>query len=80
MKKECYGRMFPDMLDLQINRESRGTVFGALVQSVGLGVQGRRVSLDSAAWEQCTRCPDYGSCYDLSLGKLALQEALLRYG
>jgi hypothetical protein len=80
MKTECYGRIFPDMLDLRINRENRGKVFGAFVQSVGVGVQNRRVSLDSAAWEECTKCADYRSCYDLSLGKLALQEAVLRYG
>jgi hypothetical protein len=80
MKQECYGRIFPDMLDLRINRENRGKVFGAFVQSAGVGVQDRKVSLDSAAWEGCTKCPDYRSCYDLSLGKLALQEAVLWYG
>ena len=80
MNKECYGRIFPDLLNLRINRENRGKAFGAFVQSIGVGVQDRKVSVDSEAWEECTKCPDYRSCYDLSLGTLALQEAVLRYG
>jgi hypothetical protein len=72
--------MFPDLLELRRNRKNRGKVFGAFVQSFGVGVQERKVSVDDAAWDECLNCAEYRSCYDLGMGQLAMQEAVLRYG
>ena len=63
-----------------MNYPNDGQVFGAMVQSVGLGIQDRKISVDLDEWEKCTACPDYKTCYDLSLGTVALQEAVLRHG
>jgi hypothetical protein len=80
MKKECYGSIFPDLLRMHANQRARGKVFSAFVRSVGVGVQERQVSVDESAWEECAKCPDYRTCYDLSMGKTVLEEAVLRYG
>jgi hypothetical protein len=80
MKRECYGKLFPDLLQLPRNKMNQGHVFGAMVQSVGVGVQDRKLSVNAAEWEKCAVCPDYRTCYDLSLAKLALQQAVLSVG
>ena len=71
---------FPDVLNLEINRVNRGKVFSAFVQCIGVGVQDRKIGIDKQSWDDCETCPDYRSCYDLSLGKLTLQKAVLSHG
>jgi hypothetical protein len=77
MRPECYGKIFPDMLNFTRNKVNQGHVFGATVQSFGLGVQDRKMSVDFSVWEKCLACPEYRTCFDLSLGKLIFQEAVL---
>jgi hypothetical protein len=80
MADECYGRMFPDMLQLTANRRSAGKVFSAEVKSFGIGVQGRDVSVDWEQWAKCKACPEYRTCYDMSLGRFVLESNLVSYG
>jgi hypothetical protein len=54
----------------------RGKVFGYHLVSRGLGIQDRRVDADAAQWESCLACPEFDSCFVLSLGKLALEQAV----
>jgi hypothetical protein len=76
MKTECYGAMFPPVAALETNREVRGKVFSYHLLSRGLGLQDRKVDADAAQWAACLACPDFDGCYALSLGKLALEQAV----
>jgi hypothetical protein len=68
--------MYPPAAVTQTNRDVRGKVFGYHLISRGLGIQERRVNVDGAAWESCLACPEFDGCFALSLGKLALEQAV----
>lgn len=72
------GDLFPDLLLLEKNVLNRGRVLGVYLAAIGLGVQERRVVEDPKAWKACIESPNFRSCYDLSVAKLHLQEALSR--
>ena len=76
MKPECYGAMYPSFAVTEVNREVRGKVFGYHLVSRGLGIQERAVDVDLAQWETCLACPEFDGCFALSLGKLALEQAV----
>ena len=60
-KRECYGKLFPNVRRLEANTPlSRAAEF----------------TLDEAKWERCTQCPHYRTCYDLSMAVLALNHAV----
>jgi hypothetical protein len=71
-QETCYGNLFPDLNQLDVNKTIKGRAFAVLVESKGIGVSARTVSVDRKAWEQCIACEDYRSCYDLSIAKLLL--------
>ena len=72
----CYGAMFPDVASLEHNVPCRGRAFTAEVRSQGLGIQSRQLKIDREACAKCVACPDYRTCYDLGMAKLALQQLL----
>ena len=43
----------------------------------GTGAQGRSLEVKREAWEKCVACPDYRTCYDLSLAKLEMNDVLM---
>lgn len=72
----CLGRIFPDLAQLEYNKPLKSQVFTVLLESSGLFVQRRTVQVDEAAWKACQQCPDYRSCYDLSLAHFLLLQAV----
>jgi hypothetical protein len=68
--------MFPDLDRLEDNRPLRGKVFTVLVESKGIGVSGRTITVDPDQWQACVACEQYRGCYDLSMGKLLLTHAV----
>lgn len=75
-RRDCYGRMFPDLDRLEVNRPLAGKAFEVLVRSLGIGVASRRVTVRPDEWSECTACEGYRDCYDLSMAKLALATGL----
>ncbi len=75
-KPECYGKMFPSLLDRPPNREVRGEVFGYEIQAPGIGVMRRHADFDEAAWNRCLACPEHPGCYRLSTSMLLLESCL----
>jgi len=69
--------LFPDLRHLANNGDNRGRVASIFMESIGLGIQGRHVTVDEAAWKECVKHPNFRACYDLSMAKLALQNAML---
>lgn len=74
---ECYGKMFPDFTRLKRKEPLEGQAFTALVVSSGTGAQGRTLAVKREAWEKCVSCPDYRTCYDLSLARLLMNNILM---
>jgi hypothetical protein len=77
-RQDCYGGMAPDFERLRYNRPAEGKAFRVLVESVGVGTQRRELTFKPEGWAGCVECPDYRTCYDLSMAKLALSSALAR--
>jgi hypothetical protein len=75
-RKPCYEKMFPDFAHEHLNQRNHGKAFSVLVESAGIGVQRRTLMPKPDEWEDCLHCPDYRTCYDLSMAKLQLWQAL----
>ncbi len=76
--RECYGRLLPDFEHLNYNKPTEGKAFRVFVESIGAGRQRREEELKPEAWDECVACADYRACYELSMAKLALHQALAR--
>jgi hypothetical protein len=74
---DCYGTLLPDVTRLEKNMKLESPAFSALVVSHGIGVQNRAVEVKRDGWEKCTACPDYRTCYDLSLARLLMNTVLV---
>jgi hypothetical protein len=72
--------MYPDLSHRRTNVTQQGKVFDTYVASSGIGVQSRTFSIKPEAWQECTRCPEYRFCYDLSLATLLLGGVLEHSG
>lgn len=72
----CFSEMFPTLDNLQYNKACSGALFSVQVSSSGVGPQGRQFSMIPGKLKVCMDCPRYRCCYDLSMGKLALQFAV----
>ena len=69
--------LFPDLLRLKDNAENRGRVASIFIESIGIGVQERRLTIDETAWNECLKHPNFRACHDLSMARQALQQAML---
>lgn len=75
--KECFGAMFPDDLHLKDGQENKGKVFSVWVERVGGMIRGdRRIKADVEEWDDCQQCPEFDSCYKLSLAKTTLESVV----
>jgi hypothetical protein len=74
---ECYGTLFPSLLDLQEDRPVSGTVFTVVLERAGgMWRSGRAVTADMERWTQCQQCSDFDGCYKFSMAKLAMESAI----
>jgi hypothetical protein len=69
--------MFPDFTLLKRKEALEGQAFTALVVSSVTGAQGRALEVKREAWGRCVECPDYRTCYDLSVAKLLMNHVLM---
>jgi hypothetical protein len=73
---DCYGRLFPSVRVIAHNDDVAGKVFGYRVEQSGIVSSAPTVSVNGEAWENCTRCAEFETCYRLSLGKLLMDIAV----
>lgn len=76
--RECYGRIMPDFHRLRFNRRTEGKAFSVYVEKIGVTTQTRELTFKADEWDECIECPEYRTCFDLSLAKLSLHGALER--
>ena len=71
--KECYGMMYPSVLDLKSGKSSLGHVFEYQIERTGWMTGERAVTADLRKWAECIQCSDFAHCRHLSTGKLLLE-------
>lgn len=74
-EQECYGKMFPSVMEMAHNRPVAGKVFGYEVDYHGLVAHKRDATVDREAWQKCLECPDLDGCYRLSTGTMLMELA-----
>ncbi len=74
--RDCYGNLFPDFTRLKRGEPQDSRAFKALITGSGTGPHGRSLEVKTEAWLQCSECPDYRGCYDLSVAKMLMNQVL----
>jgi hypothetical protein len=74
--KDCFGKIFPDLEQIEFGRPVAGRVFQILVRSRGPCHRERSLQVDASAWKECEKCDDFRSCYDFSTAKLNMQRVI----
>ena len=74
---ECYGTLFPSVLDLPEERPASGKVFTIVLERAGgMWRSSRSVTADMEQWDECQQCPEFEGCFKFSMAKLALESAI----
>ena len=75
-EQECYGKMFPSIVELAHDKLVAGKVFGYEMDYPGQVAHKRDTTVDREAWQRCVECPDLDGCYRLSAGTMLMELAL----
>lgn len=75
-ESECYGKMFPSVVEMAHNRAVMGKVFGYQLDYAGQVAQKRDTTVDRDAWQKCLECCDLDGCYHLSAGTMLMELAI----
>jgi len=75
-EQECYGKMFPVVVEMAHDRAVSGKVFGYQLDYSGQVAQRRDAMVDHNAWEKCLGCRDLEGCFLLSAGTILMELAL----
>ncbi|QDU79819.1 hypothetical protein Pla110_15380 [Polystyrenella longa] len=74
---ECYGKMFPDILNLPADQPKSGKVFTVLNDQSGGMLQSKKsITPNQEQWDNCMSCPEFDHCYKFSIAKVSLATAL----
>lgn len=74
---ECYGKMFPSVVEMAHNKTTVGKVFGYELNYPPGQVADKRVAtVDRDAWQKCLECGDLDGCYRLSTGTMLMELAV----
>ena len=74
--QECYGKMFPPVVEMAHNRLVCGKVFGYQVDYPGQVAHKRDTTVDLDAWQKCLECRELDGCYRLSAGRMLMELAV----
>ena len=72
---ECYGRLFPSVVEMVHNRPLAGKVFGYEVDYSGQVAQKRDITVNQDAWRECLKCHHMDDCYRMSVGRMLMEFA-----
>ena len=73
---ECYGKMFPSVVEMAHDKVVAGKVFGYELSYEGQVASCRTATVNRDAWQSCLECGDLEGCYRLSTGTLLMQLAV----
>ena len=78
--QECYGKLFPSIENAEPNVDHKGKALSFRVERTEMIVPPRRVTkVDSTQWDECTQCAEFENCYQLSMARLQLEQAVRSY-
>ena len=77
--QECYGQLFPSIENGESNVTHKGKAFDFRLERLGMMVSRRVTVVDFKQWDECTQCPEFNTCYLLSVAKLELEQAVRTY-
>lgn len=72
-ERQCYGKMFPSVVEMRNNQPVAGKVFGYELSYSGQVAHRRCATVNRAAWEECLKCPSVDHCYRLSTGTMLME-------
>lgn len=75
-ERECYGKMFPSVVEMAHNRPIAGKVFGYEVYYSGQVAQTRGATVNHDAWQECLKCSYLDGCYRMSTGTMFMEFAV----
>jgi len=64
--------MLPNLSNIRENVPIRGKVFGCKIERNLFYRHAKMLDVDLDQWDTCVACPDYASCYALSMAEFAL--------
>ena len=73
---ECYGKMFPSVVEMAHNRSVTGKVFGYELSYQGQVADCLAATVNRDAWQRCLECSDLEGCYRLSAGTMLMELAV----
>jgi hypothetical protein len=73
---ECYGKMFPSIVEMAHNRAVAGKVFGYQLDYAGQVAHKRDATVDLEVWQKCLECRELDGCYRLSAGTMLMELAV----
>jgi hypothetical protein len=72
-RKSCYGKMYPSIVTAAPTRTDNGKVFSYEVDQPYVALSPRQETVNYEAWRECTGCPDFDTCFRLSVGTLLME-------
>lgn len=75
-KQECYGRMFPSVMEMAHSGAVTGIIFGYQLDYSGQVAQRRDTTVDRDAWQKCLECSELDGCFRLSAGTMLMELAV----
>jgi len=75
-ERECYGKMFPSVIEIAHNTSIAGKVFGYELCYSGQAVQKRGITVSQDAWRECLKCLSMDDCYRMSIGTMLMELAV----
>lgn len=75
-EQECYGKMFPSVVEMDHYKAVVGKVFGYQLDYSGQVAQKRDAIVDRDAWQKCMECPEMDGCFRLSTGTMLMELAV----
>lgn len=73
---ECYGKMFPSIVEMAHNKPVAGKVFRYQVDYAGQVAQKRAATVNRDSWGKCLECLEFDGCYRLSTGTILMELAV----
>ncbi len=73
---DCYGKMFPAIVEMDHSKPVAGKVFGYQVDYAGQVATNRVATVNREEWQHCLECPGLDGCYRLSAGTLLMELAV----
>lgn len=74
--KYCFGNIYPDLSQFQLNKEFASKVFRLRINTIGPLHRDRHLQVDVEQWQDCQRCELFRSCYDLSNAKMTMKKVV----